>query len=970
MALPTYVALDLEFIEANTPSSRVIEIGAVRFNEAGVLDEWTTLVNPGARVPYSIRLLTGIDDRALDSAPPLDEVAAVLGRFVGDEPIVGQSVEIDVAHLARQGIRLPNPQIDTYELATALLPGLPAYDITSIARALGMTPSSHHRAVVDAHLAREILVALLGRIRALDLDILMQVNRVSRDARWPFHDLFLGIEHDRRRRLLEDALAQGTVAQPPLGLAHVLAPPDAVASLSPASTMRDINVSALAESLAQGGSVAATVAAYEERPEQIAMLRAVAEAFNGGAHLVVEAGTGVGKSLAYLLPSLAFAAANDRRVVVSTNTINLQDQLYDKDIPDLIRATGHRLRTTVLKGRSNYLCLRRWIALLRSEFFSAEEASLLVKTLLWIRQTKTGDRGELRLTPEEELVWSRISSQAEGCSPLTCPYHREGSCFIARARRAAEASHIVIVNHALLLSDVQTKSRVVPEYDHLIVDEAHHLESEATTQLGFTVSARSFFQPVEALRGPHPANTGGAADLGLTLLRGGGLPQSQTAYLLEQVQSLHRAAPQALATVTELFDAIHDFVHARAAAGGSTPLVRLTGNARNDGAWQSIEQTWEGARGMLENLRRSCTPLIEELSDATASDEGPPIENVLSVGPWASPDSESAPRPPSRGGQMAGFSDVLSEILAATNQLDESISRAQAIIAEANPAVVCWASDPSGSPSIHSAPLDVAEHVRRSFLEAKSTVVMTSATLTTDGTFDYVRQRLGTADARELALGSPFDYQNAALLLLPSDIPEPSQPGYTKRAADAIADTAVALGGRTLALFTSYAQLRATRDMIHERIDREQIVLMSQGTDGSRSRLVQRFRATERALLLGTASFWEGVDIVGDALSALVITRLPFAVPTDPVFAARSEQFDEPFSEYAVPQAILRFKQGFGRLIRSQTDRGVVVVLDRRIQSKSYGAAFLNSLPPCTIRRVPSASIGTVAQTWLSGEGS
>jgi DNA polymerase-3 subunit epsilon/ATP-dependent DNA helicase DinG len=254
-------------------------------------------------------------------------------------------------------------------------------------------------------------------------------------------------------------------------------------------------------------------------------------------------------------------------------------------------------------------------------------------------------------------------------------------------------------------------------------------------------------------------------------------------------------------------------------------------------------------------------------------------------------------------------------------------------------------------------------------LDAKSTVVMTSATLSTDGTFDYIRGRLGIRAARELILGSPFNYERAALLLVPGDLPEPNQPGYMKKAAETIGDIAEELGGRTLALFTSHSQLRATHELLRERMERADIVLMGQGIDGPRGRLLQRFRVADRALLLGTASFWEGVDVVGDALSALVIARLPFAVPTDPVFAARSEQFEDPFSQYAVPQAILRFKQGFGRLIRSAADRGVVAVLDRRVLSKSYGRTFLNSLPNCTVQVAAASSFGPIVHDWLADEG-
>ena len=283
---------------------------------------------------------------------------------------------------------------------------------------------------------------------------------------------------------------------------------------------------------------------------------------------------------------------------------------------------------------------------------------------------------------------------------------------------------------------------------------------------------------------------------------------------------------------------------------------------------------------------------------------------------------------------------------------------------------VCWVSVYGGAatphPELHMAPLDVSRPIREAFLDPKDTVVFTSATLATEGSFDYVRGRLGVQGADELAVGSPFDYERAALLILPTDVPEPNDPGYGSRAADAIADMAEALGGRTLVLFTSHAQLRFVSGAIRTRMERARVTVLAQGVDGSRTRLLQRFRGSERALLLGTSSFWEGIDVPGDALSALVIARLPFPVPVDPVFAARSEQFDAPFTEYAVPQAVLRFKQGFGRLIRSRTDRGVVLVLDRRIVSKFYGAAFVNSIPACTVRKAPLGAAADMARQWLS----
>jgi len=424
----------------------------------------------------------------------------------------------------------------------------------------------------------------------------------------------------------------------------------------------------------------------------------------------------------------------------------------------------------------------------------------------------------------------------------------------------------------------------------------------------------------------------------VALLHGAGLADRRVRQLNECLESIRHRAQDARGYTLQLFAAVQEVLDARAEPGDFSTSLRLTPNVRHDGTWAVAEQAWEDARLAIEDVRASVGPILEDLADAAAA-----------------------------GSEV--MSDAHADLLAAVRQLETASERAQAIVARASSDTVSWITMGAlaSGPVLHLAPLDVANQLRMWLLDTKSTVVMTSATLSTEGSFDYIKQRLGAEDARELALGSPFDYATAALLFLPTDMPEPNQPGYTKRAAEAVADVAEALGGRTLALFTSSAQLRVTHEAIKQRMERANVVLMSQGIDGSRTRLLQRFKDTERALLLGTASFWEGVDVVGEALSALVIARLPFAVPTDPVFAARSEEFDEPFRQYAVPQAILRFKQGFGRLIRSKTDRGVVVVLDRRILSKSYGASFLGSLPACSMRRAPMAAVGDAVRDWLGG---
>jgi DNA polymerase-3 subunit epsilon/ATP-dependent DNA helicase DinG len=472
-----------------------------------------------------------------------------------------------------------------------------------------------------------------------------------------------------------------------------------------------------------------------------------------------------------------------------------------------------------------------------------------------------------------------------------------------------------------------------------VIDEAHHLEEEATRQLGVDISERSLMLPLQALTPTPTLDLAAALEASIDMLahRDDGEPHRAESPMVKLRQCLADAAGD----TGELFDAVQALV-VGAQNSESTSTVRLTQSVRGRDTWALVEERWERLRGCLREVDHHATNLLDHIG--AAADAG-----------------------------SEGATSLNTEWLAATQQLRTVCARLDSLICEAPEDMVCWAScntslGGGASTELHMVPLDVAQAMRDAFFEQKDAVVLTSATLTTEGSFDYMRQRLGAFEADELAVGSPFDYERGVLLVLPSDMPDPASPTYASRAADAVAEMAEALGGRTLALFTSYAQLRSVHGTIRARMERAQISLLAQGVDGSRTRLLQRFRSAERALLLGTASFWEGVDIPGEALSALIIGRLPFAVPVDPVFAARSEQFEAPFLEYALPQAVLRFKQGFGRLIRTKNDRGVVLVLDGRIVSKLYGSSFVNSLPTCTVKRAPVGTAAALAREWLAGD--
>jgi DNA polymerase-3 subunit epsilon/ATP-dependent DNA helicase DinG len=718
-----------------------------------------------------------------------------------------------------------------------------------------------------------------------------------------------------------------------------LPPPPTAEPIEPHDNVAALDAKSLGASIAPGGQVARSLRGYEDRPAQRRMLTAVARALNDGDTLLVEAGTGTGKSLAYLLPALRFSVENGMRVVVSTNTINLQDQLLEKDVPDLLAATGLPARVAVLKGRSNYLCLRRWQTLFKSDDLSAGERMLLIRTLLWLGRTRTGDRAELRLTSEEEEAWSKVAAAAEVCSPLRCHFHREGTCFVARARRTAESAHVVIVNHSLLLSDTVTGNQVLPEYKHLIVDEAHHLEDEATAQLSRRVTAREIARRLGELSDTLAGNDVGLlAEATGSLVAATGDDEKKAAHL----KRLERGREQVVRLrngLDRLFAMLGSFIREQARRSDSGPAtVRITSAIRAQPLWSDVDVLWGDVGRDLLDLQRT----IAEL--AAALDALPNRSDVQDT--------------------------LLGELGVQGTAWEETRTHFSRIIAEADPDTIAWLTIGQHEElGVSAAPLDVGPTIRDQLIGPLAAAVLTSATLTSEGRFRYVRDRLDLQDAQELTVGSPFNYATSTLIYLPINAPEPNQAGYQRAVERVILDAATELKGRTMVLFTSHSQLRATYHGLRDQLDARKIILLGQRVDGSsRARLLETFKSGRPCVLLGTSSFWEGVDVVGEALSCLIIARLPFAPPSDPIVEARSEQFDDPFGQYSLPHAILRFRQGFGRLIRSKSDRGIMIVLDSRVRTRRYGRSFLDSLPACEMRAGPATDAGRVAGAWMRGD--
>ncbi len=951
LGLGTFVVVDLETTGLDPEKDQIIEIGAIKFVDGKETETLEQLINPGRSIPEFITRLTGISDQDVEGKPSIDEIFPQLERFIGDAAFVGQQVNFDASFLeyhfrkrnndfqfwedtVRRFKYLSNLRIDTLFIARIFMPFLAKFKLGELAKYFGYNLENAHRAVEDARATGHIFLELVERALAIDnsalADIINLLYPNSRRAK----NFFVPVLQFKKMKNIQST-STGLIDD----IKNAQQFYNVIGNLKrePYALIDDADIVPVHEQeidnyFTDEGALAQLIENYELRPQQQEMAHHVAEAFNNESFLIAEAGTGVGKSMAYLIPAVEYAERNrksGKRVIISTNTKNLQEQLFFKDIPTVFSANGAKFTAALLKGRANYICLEKWHTIMTdmNQRISQDERSRILPLVLWVRETRTGDIAENAAFQLERNfgLWRKLIAEPSYCPGRACKYYTD--CFLMKAREQARKADIVIVNHSLLFSDLVSENSILDRYDLLVMDEAHNIEKSAAEYLGIRVSFWDFRNAYHKLYEEEPKRSGILQQLELRLSRGR-LGEEEQKTITRQIHFTKRSSQQIKESVQIFYNELSRQLRARYMPRGADSSeenrVRyFKGFKYFKNLFDEIEKIQSSLEGIIKNLSR----LIDYLSDL----EEDSFE----------------------------FQDqLLRELIAlGTDFHDLKENFAFCIHAEKDD-FVYWLdisrNERNNDIILHGVPLNIAHLLKKNLFDKLKTGVFTSATLAVNKSFDYFAERTGLnlLEKRQVSsvqLGSPFDFENQLILGVLDFMPDPRNADYTTALADIIKSIHQSQHTGMLVLFTSYGMLNRVYGDLKAHFDAERILLLAQGKSGSRTNLINQFRENRDSVLFGTDSFWEGVDVPGEALELLFIPKLPFDVPSDPLIAARMDEIKKrggnPFFEYSVPEAIIKFRQGFGRLIRSKTDRGVVLVGDNRLSRMQYGKQFLNSLP-------------------------
>ncbi|MDA0746174.1 MAG: exonuclease domain-containing protein [bacterium] len=941
--LHTFVALDLETTGLDPAEAEILEMGAVKVESGKITDRFQTYVKPERGIPEEIVRLTGITEMAVQKAPRIETALQNFRSFITDLPLVAYHGRFEERFLsATSSAPFTSNLHSLRDLARAALPTFIDHRAETLAAHFGTTSETPHKALKDAEELAGTFLGVLNVLREAPLRLKQQMLQLLQGTRSGLLPILveLGNESVRKEFLNRKPGGGADILQAFFNVGG-----EEVHALE-GGVHTPLDLDTIQAMLEPGGLFEKKIDGYEFRQEQVAMARAVGEAANHGRLLVVEAGTGVGKSIAYLLPSILYAVQNQARVVVSTNTKNLQEQLFFKDLPALEIILDMPFRYALLKGRSNYICLNRWGAALTNleAVFTEDERIGALPLVLWAEQTETGDINEntgFDMSRNAGL-WAKVCSDSGFCRSQRC--RNNGRCHANNIRRSAQKAHVVVVNHSLLFSDIASENAILGEYTHLVLDEAHNVEKIAAHYLGRELNIWRVKNLSEHLRSPGFSGTGT-------------LPAMQHWMSVANLEN----------------DTLKAFDTGIKIAMDAAEKLWLSAQIFFQDLTEQMQQTGSSRKAYTEKIRyRPKEPTFDGLAESLGSF----AEAIASL-----------------GSRLKNLADWLRDIPENAfpnqdelrNELDGRIEDCQGLLDDLDyltsaedEGAVYWMElpgrDGSADTRLFAVPLSVADVLHDALYDKMETITFTSASLGIRGKLTYFLRRMGLESLPEgrvqtLCLGSPFDYENQALVCAPGFMPSPKSPEFQGAVDSLLSDLAINARRGTLALFTSYSMLNRTYNAIKTELKSSGILLLGQGIDGSRTSITDRFKLEERAVLLGTDSFWEGIDVPGEALQILGIVRLPFAVPSEPIVAAHMEELEkqgkDPFLHYSVPEAILKFRQGFGRLIRKKTDRGAVIVMDSRVLSTRYGQAFLEALPVAHQTFQSSQELIGAIQTWF-----
>lgn len=946
-----FAVLDFE-TTGSQPADEIIQVGLVIIDQFQIIDRYTSLVNPGIGIPSSIITLTGITDEMVADAPALDQVMSDMFPLLFDCVLVAHHAAFDLSFLQKGLTKTGYPPfsgrvLDTMDMLRILFPSISSLQLSMVAGLFGIDHERPHQADSDAEVTAEIWVRCLERLIGLPLLTVQRLQHIfensSSDLGWFLDEICLykesitSIDTDTNRYFRQFTLNVTDWGEEE--------------DIRGASDEDGLGVSFKEFQRGLKLALQQKFEVFEERESQEQMIYEVERSLENDQHLMIEAGTGTGKSLGYLIPALYYGIKYEKKVVVSTHTINLQEQLRERDIPLLKEIFPVPFKAAVLKGRSHYLCLRKFETKLTTRDYEngKEDPVTAAQMVVWLSETEHGDEEEIHFGNKGAQFWYSVASDTDSCLNRMCPWYKK--CFYHRARNDANTADVIITNHSLLFTDMKAENRLLPAYKHLVIDEAHHFEEVASKHLGIELHSSAMYHSLIWL---YKDNRSGQLPMLRFRLQKSDEQQERAAAWSHTIDGLFPKIVQMKEDWDQLSESLYELVSSKSDPSqteNSTYVLRMKA--------ETLPPNWHELMAMEDNFYLNANDLLRTL-DKLLSDVKEHQE-------------------------VFGVQGLVTDLNGTVKELYEHRDALHFFMKMADEGYVYWMEAGTfaraKSLQLFSIPTDVSSLLQQHFFETKDSIIMTSATLSVNKSFQYSADQLGllipqdeeSGKLKTVQLPSPFNYREQALVVIPRDFPTikgAGDPVFIASLIESLSEVAIVTKGRMLILFTSNRMLKQIYAGMKDYLKAYGITVLGQGVDsGNRSKLTRMFQDNKMCVLLGTSSFWEGVDIPGDALSCLAIIRLPFQPPNHPLVEAKCENIkkrnENPFMKFSVPQAVIRFKQGFGRLVRRASDKGIVIIYDTRVIETFYGKHFLYSLPGPKIEHMTTEQMLPRIEQWM-----